>query len=270
MIRKTLPATKRATYSIDLPEERLQGLPRPCGTGFFVSGDGWFATAAHVLTENGLPDGKVRGDIPSARLSRPGRPGGPDGGGGCQRPELHFLDPGLDFALLKVDFSRNASKAQLVGLASFPHLTISNRALDDGEPVYAFGYPLSQASIVHSDPGFVVGHASHSPRTTSAIVAASVDETRMITTDLDPRVYVFDKALNYGNSGGPIVATETGRVHAWCSRIQPMQVPQPHLKDQNGNPLCILVPSLYGIVGSLATPELVRQLEARGIAVVSD
>jgi hypothetical protein len=34
----------------------------------------------------------------------------------------------------------------------------------------------------------------------------------MLTTSTDPQIYVLDKALNYGNSGGPIVAEELVRL----------------------------------------------------------
>ena len=57
MIRKSIHNTKLATYSIDLPNDK--GTPAPTGTGFFVSADGWFVTAAHVVTGQ---DGKPRHD----------------------------------------------------------------------------------------------------------------------------------------------------------------------------------------------------------------
>lgn len=70
MIRKTLSTTKLATFSIDLPnlDTKMQGLPMPRGTGFFVSRDGWFITAAHVITTNGESDGTPRSDIDKAYL----------------------------------------------------------------------------------------------------------------------------------------------------------------------------------------------------------
>jgi len=87
-----------------------------------------------------------------------------------------------------------------------------------------------------------------------------MEQTRMVMTDADPKVYVLDKALNYGNSGGPILSAETGHVHALCSRFQPVYVPQNHLKDANGNPLPVMIPSLYGIVSRLDNRKLLDLL----------
>ena len=70
----------------------------------------------------------------------------------------------------------------------------------------------------------------------------------MVTTGADPQLYVLDKALNYGNSGGPIVAVGTGKAHAFCSRFQPMRVPQGDPADPKTS--WIMIPSLYGVVSS--------------------
>ena len=70
MIRKTLNATKAATYLIELPNAQDGIMPTPTGTGFFVSDDGWFVTAAHVITENGHPNGPVRSDIDKCWLTK--------------------------------------------------------------------------------------------------------------------------------------------------------------------------------------------------------
>lgn len=64
MIRQHLADTKRATFCVEF----CNPLPTPAGTGFFVSPDGWFVTAAHVITENNCSDGPVRKDIAEAWL----------------------------------------------------------------------------------------------------------------------------------------------------------------------------------------------------------
>jgi hypothetical protein len=89
----------------------------------------------------------------------------------------------------------------------------------------------------------------------------------MVMTSHDPKVYVLDKALNYGNSGGPIIATETGKVHAICSRFQPVYVPQSHLADKNGNLLRIMTPSLYGVVSSLGNINILKEIKERNIPI---
>ena len=51
MIRKTLQRTKQATFAIVIQKRGLFSL----GTGFFVSRDGWFITAAHCVTDINKP-----------------------------------------------------------------------------------------------------------------------------------------------------------------------------------------------------------------------
>jgi serine protease Do len=240
MIRRTLGATQLATFSIDLPNERAKGMPTPTGTGFFVSDDGWFITAAHVVTKDNSPNGPPRDDIEKGWLMKEARPGKMTAGM-CQHARLELVDPAFDFALLKVDFARNSDKEHLKGRTGFHHLIVSTRQLEEGEAVYAFGYPLSTFELLPSQPNVAMGRASQERRTTSAIVAATMDVTTIVSTGDDPQVYVLDKALNYGNSGGPIVAVETGHVHALCSRFQPMKVPQHHLRDAEGNPLVVMM-----------------------------
>jgi serine protease Do len=257
MIRKTLRATQLATYSIDLPDPHRNGLPTPRGTGFFVSPDGWFITAAHVITADGRSDGPPRADLDEAWLMKESRPEA-FSGGMCQMVTLDYVDAVTDFALLKVDFKANANKEHLKALSGFPYIEVSGRELEEGEPVYAFGYPLSQSHSLATN----IGYGAHSPRVTSAIVASTMDSTTMISTSNDPRVYVLDKPLNYGNSGGPIIATESGRVHAFCSRFQPVHIRQNHLR---GTPL-ITIPSLYGVVSSLGNRQILDELRRRGVS----
>ncbi len=116
--------------------------------------------------------------------------------------------------------------------------------------------------------GVTFGTVSLMPRTTSAVVASSLVRDEPVRTPEDPIKYVLDKPLNFGNSGGPIVATETGHVHALCSGFQLMPLRQDNLRDANGNPLIVRVPSLYGIVSSLGNPSIVAALQGRGVPLV--
>jgi S1-C subfamily serine protease len=266
MIRNTLKLTQLATYSVDLPDQNIRGMPSPTGTGFFVSTDGWFITAAHVITKNGRADGPVRGDIDQAWLMKEARPG-EFMRGMCQAVSFEYIDPPTDFALLKVDFAANADKDYLRDRSGFPYIEVSCRDLEEGEPVYAFGYPLSEANLAVNNQNMVIGHSAHSPRVTSAIVASTMESTKMFSSSEDVKVYVLDKALNYGNSGGPIIATDTGKVHAICSHFQPIYIPQQHHKDSKGKPLWIMIPSLYGIVSSLSNSRILEQLRLRGIPI---
>lgn len=243
-------------------------MPTPTGTGFFVSPDGWFITAAHVITEDGYANGPVRKDLNQTWLMKEIRfAGAPQAM--CQAVSFGHVIPHLDFALLKVDFAANANKAWLAGKSAFPFLPVSRRQLEEGESVYAFGYPLSSA-IARDLGGMVVSEDSLCPRVTSAIISSTIEQRKMLISDRDPKVYVLDKALNYGNSGGPIVSAETGKVHALCSRFQPVFVPQSHLRDANGNPTPIAMPSLYGVVSSLGNIEILALLTQLNVPITDE
>ncbi len=263
MIRETLVATKQATFAILLPNPDKNGLPQPIGTGFFVSPEGWLVTAAHVITENNKSDGPIRRDLEKAYLMRATEHEIWDTEM-CKGMSLEFIDPSTDFALLVVDFEANKDRDTLKDRGHFPYIEVSSRELADGEPVYSYGYPLS------SSFGFTVGQVAFGgthlcPRVTSAIVSSKREKTKFIGSPQDPKVYMLDKALNYGNSGGPIIAVETGKVHAFCSRFQPVYIPQEHLSDQEGNSPIIMVPSLYGAVSSLGNPSILAKLREREV-----
>jgi serine protease Do len=113
LIRRTLQATQRATFSVDLPSPKKRGMPTPTGTGFFVSPDGWFLTAAHVVS---IPDRVVRGDIEEAWTRKESR--GEWSLGFFMYPRLDWVDHDLDVAILKLDLDRNR-KRLLPGAVEF-------------------------------------------------------------------------------------------------------------------------------------------------------
>src|SRR5262245_10837447 len=100
-------------------------MTRPTGSGFFVSPDGWFVTAAHVITENQRSDGVVRQDLAEAWLTKELR--FPPPTPGCEAVSFGHVIPRLDFALLKVDFSANSNKDWLTGKTGFPFIEVSRR-----------------------------------------------------------------------------------------------------------------------------------------------
>jgi serine protease Do len=267
VIRETLDRVRRATFCVELPNKAQHGMPSPTGTGFFVSPDGWFVTAAHVVSENGAADGPQRNDIDKAWLMKESQGLGP--GAMCQFITLEHVLPEFDLALLKVDFGKNANKEWLKEQSEFPYIQVSTRQLEMGESVYSFGYPLSSSKF-EKQPSGIVGSSELSPRLTSAIVSSELDKTKMVMTGNDPQHYVLDKALNYGNSGGPIVSSETGHVHALCSRFQPVFVPQAHLADAQGRYPHIMIPSLYGVVSSLRNNPVIQLFAKLNIPLVPE
>lgn len=274
MIRKTLQATKDATWAVGL-YVRGQGLA-PAGSGFFVGDDGLFATAAHVIREArpvSIIKAQQSDELPSLDVK-----------------DVVFCDDNADFALLRV-----APHPAHRGAPIPSPLAVGDRELDEGEPVYSYGYPLTAfgepillsleqlrdlklpvEELVGPDGRkladrgpwpehlkFSVMNHRLSPRTTSAIIAADIEYYN--TFDIQgenstKNFYVLDKALNYGNSGGPIIASETGRVYALCTRFQPVAIPQ-----RSGE--TIVIPSLYGVVTRLTHPTIRAALEAEGVVL---
>jgi serine protease Do len=263
MIRRTLAATQAATFAVQLPEPQLQGMPRPVGTGFFVSPDGFFVTAAHVIS---VPDRVQREDVSSGWLMKESR--GANILGMCEWPEVVYVDQAQDFALLKLDWDKNSNKQWLQGRRGFPHLNISSRPLDEGEPVYSFGYPLSTSEITFASPEMTMGHSALAPRVTSAIVASTLERSEMVGYGDRIDHYVLDTALNYGNSGGPIVAVDTGHVHAICTHFQPVFVRQSHLvKPGQQTVPVVMIPSLYGVAKSLGESSILAKLREYGVPI---
>lgn len=169
--------------------------------------------------------------------------------------------PDCDVAVLKVDFNMNSSKAWLSGKKAFPYITPSVKTLPIGQAAFSFGYPLSDTSILPTPPSFgaVISTTSLRPRLTSCIVSSHLVETQMVMFANSPKKYVFDRAFNPGNSGGPIIDADTGLVHAVCHAYQRMQVNQP-----NGN-APLFVPSNYGIGSSLDYPPLAQFLKTQNV-----
>lgn len=171
---------------------------------------------------------------------------------------LDHYDSDNDFALLKIDPEAD-SNARVLENGEFPFIPISDTTLEEAEVVYAFGYPLSEGNLILPSATLIAGVMELRPRVTSAIVSSLIESQGMHVHSGNQQTYVLDKALNYGNSGGPIVSVETGNAHAFCSRFQPVFVPQ-----QQGAP-AVMIPSLYGIVSSLHYQPIHNALSSRGI-----
>ena len=132
-IRDSLVSVQRATYCILLPEPpSMGGNSAPTGTGFFVSPEGWFVTARHVLTTGDDRYAGLRDDLCMIGLANP-----LDGTAELRcslGARLVYQNAQSDFALLKAEPMEEKELA---------YLEVSKREVSVGEPVYIFGYPLS-------------------------------------------------------------------------------------------------------------------------------
>jgi serine protease Do len=271
-IGETLTHTKRATFSVLVKAAKGEEA-QLVGTGFFVNDEGLFATAAHV----------VKGVKPIALFKEAGA----DAVSGIPiESEYVFYDEEADFALLRA--TRDAEREQEFGQPTF--LQPSGRALAEGSAVYAFGYPLPEGSGIALPPAqlrellgdgpadllpkigpnqvFSVPNYVLCPRTTSAIIASEIDYSRTFDPqgrNHERNFYTLDKALNPGNSGGPVIAPQTGHVHAVCTAYQVHSVPQKHLEN-----VPIAIPSLYGYVTRLTHPTIRQALETNGVEFRTD
>jgi S1-C subfamily serine protease len=97
----------------------------PAGTGFFVSADGHFVTALHVVA-TAPGSSEIRDDLDQLVLQREPEPSG--WMAMVHHGELVFADPMLDIALLKFDPEENSEKEFLKGREGFPHLDVSKRS----------------------------------------------------------------------------------------------------------------------------------------------
>jgi serine protease Do len=243
MIRKTLRATQSATLQIMLPTPNPihQGASVPIGTGFLVSPEGWLVTAAHVVAD---PTGKS----PRSDLNNIAMVNKSSGRDAVFVPRgsstLECFLPELDFALLKI--------SPVGPSGPTPFIEISDRWLEEGEPVYSFGFPLPEYNMLPF--GVANVNLSLNSRTTSAIISG-----------IEEPFYAIDKALTFGNSGGPIVSAETGKVAAFCSKYQQVKIPQPNLILNQTTMLNISIPSLYSYVVSISLPVIQAEFAKRGI-----
>ncbi len=249
MIKNTLQNTKLSTFYVNTPSNNSQekGFPRPSGTGFFISPKGFCITARHVIFQRDQ-QGKPILDEKKIPLIIDGKTIW------FQNENMMLIQgveiikdwPQFDIVLMKVDIGDLKQKEYFKERESFDFLEIDFDMIPEGEKVYSFGYPLSEAKI-QSNSGIMIGTTNISPRVTSAIISSHHKAIGPIRTPNDPNFYVIDKALNYGNSGGPIIVEETGKAISVCTQFQPVLIPQ-----QNG---FIMTPSLYGVTSSLKNIE---------------
>lgn len=265
MTRGTSAQTVAATYSVELPD--ATGSLTPVGTGFFVSPDGYFLTAAHVITDDA--DNVVDpADLRRAWLTAPEDKSSRRSCVGC---ELIHFDPEVDVAVLKVAWDENSRRPHLVSREGFPYLTTSARVLGAAESVYAFGYPLPLGEAHSVTYGTKIGFAWHGQGPTSEVVASRQEYHGPVEfVGHRPPAHVLDKAVNRGNTGGPVVAADSGRVHGLCVRFQRLASPQGHVPDKHSESVSIVIPSLYVVVANLTADPIGAILRDLGVPIERD
>ena len=258
MIRKTLKNTRAATFVVCIPHPE-HGMPVPHGTCFFVSPKGYALTARHVI--QGADVLEITLTKPIGLLSEDPNP----------EKSIHLIEhvelvkewPTFDLALLKADMEANCEKNWARVRKGFPWISIEFRPQDEGTPVYCYGFPLSDSQTYRQEDALLGVHVVR-PRTTSAVIAATREEYGPIVDSRDPKHYILDKALNYGNSGGSVVLTQGGKVISVVVRFQPVKILQPGGETA---PPPVLIPSSYGISSSLQNIEAeLRDLLGMGSA----
>lgn len=244
MITRTLAKTKMATFTILVPhpDPNFNGFPIPKGTGFFISKEGYFITARHVLECKKGKDAVLQDPV-QIRLTKPEV---------IPSPQITGVTivkdwPRYDLVLLRAEFSAVQKQEYFKHKDCFDFVEIDFNVVPEGTEVYSFGYTLPKIEL-HKQPHFMVGFHFYCPRVTSAIISSHYEVIGPIFGAGFPKYYVIDKALVYGNSGGPIIVQETGKAVSVCVRFQPVAI------RQNKN-VRIMVPSLYGITSSLKNIE---------------
>lgn len=240
MIRETLKRTMAATFLVRVPDPKHHNFPTPWGSGFFVSPDGHFVTAHHVIKDVADPT-----KIQLTHHSEAGHIGPV-----LKEPEVVATSEEFDLAVLKFDFARHSGQEWAKGRDCFDFLEVDLNEHLEGTPVYSFGYPLPETKVEEKKAGgvsIIVGMDWICPRVTSAIISLRWHMLGPVQTGGPSPVYVLDKAFNYGNSGGPIVLSESGKAIAAVIKFQSVAIEQP------GGKVWVAVPSLYGIAAALHT-----------------
>ena len=221
-------------------------------------------TARHVLTIGDSPCDALRDDIGKIVLMKPTE----------ERTEIEtvvevkFVEshPHYDFALLKAD---------PVGQREFAHVEISTRELEEGDPVYCFGFPLSdlcdlkeQISIFSTwSVGAVDGWLLVlKPNVISAVIAAAPCRTVVQDVRKSGASYAIDRPVDFGMSGAPVVAARTGKVLGIASQCDGTNFEQRHLPSK----LKIRIPCQSTNVPSLGAEPIVAVLRKHGISLCTE
>ncbi|MGH7236804.1 MAG: tetratricopeptide repeat protein [Nitrospiraceae bacterium] len=192
------------------------------GSGFFVNANGLLITNAHIIEESKRLYLYVRDrDVYTA-------------------PEVVAVDPDLDLAALRIQ----QTGVDAVALsADLPY---------EGTEVLAVGYPRIQDIL---QMGFAL-HATISTGTVSGVA-----EGRSRTKGRQAPFIQTTGVLNFGNSGGPLVRTDSGEVIGMLVQTVPYLE---RARDRSGAPIAT-VRMKSGIGYSIPAPVIRRWLASKGL-----
>jgi hypothetical protein len=167
------------------------------GTAFFITDDGWFLTAAHVVQD--LP-----ADAPPLVAIIFGGPGYVPL---CVR-KLVLHPGGVDVAIGRVDVNPICRPSPM---------TLSTKRLKTGDAVSVLGYPRTKTTYTTGDNGETLSRLTVTPDYFGGEVldhhphGVTLARGSAYTTDIRPPTgHVQDLS---GASGGPLVANDTVHVH---------------------------------------------------------
>ncbi len=219
MIREISAHTKECTFIIRVPGKN--GFPYPVGTCFFISRNGHFITANHLIDDVT--------DFSKVRLNQP--------------TGEHVFNISLiekweryDIALLKADLNlnqlrfKNAKNKFLKGRKEFPHLEIDFEEKSEGVQIYIYGYYLSKLTGNN-----FIKFENINPKVTSGIISSAKDDNITIQSINNLKTYTIDKSLFDIYSGSPAIMNNTGKVFGVCACFQPFSL-QNHKNEKTKLP----------------------------------
>lgn len=163
------------------------------GTGFFVSADGFFITASHVINpEENIPPGRRRDSTDNIIIAQLQ----PDGRNLNLITKLEVVSSNKekDFAVLRAPFIHGAR---------YRYLDLDFSSKFEGEAVFTCGYPLASANLNPENNNILTINAS--VRAASGIISCQRMDNNLSVLELDFATFP-------GNSGGPLISLETGKV----------------------------------------------------------
>jgi len=230
-VSEILDTIKESTFIV-LPIRPLSGqdspesMIYPEGTGFFISGNGLFLTANHVV--KGITDFSnirlqgIRWDMDEPYIPK-------------ILSHIKVVRRWIEFdlALLSIDFEKNKKEGKdfLIPLSEFPHLDVTYLEQDENTPIYLAGQRPTDVHLYKSE-GILVQTQKINPRIVSSCIISRDAYIGSAQKSEKPKYYAIDTLAYKGNSGSPVVVQSNGKV---CAVVTNSQLEGIHYSKKNGN-----------------------------------